>query len=283
MSKKKVKRKVCSKCQKEKRVTEDFYLASSTLIHSDSRLGICKDCLDSIIDYDNPQTLINAMRGIDRPFLRDEYEGSKQSNKNKPFREYMRRLAMRQNRNLTYDDSEFEPSSNYKPKKNLNGISNTKDVNDEMVIKWGSNYSQEDINKLEQFYNDMIEANEITTPQHKAQLKLLCKLELEQNKALENGNIRDFKDINTQYNKLMENSGFRPIDRQGGDESTGLRTFSQIWEEIEKDGFIKPVEIEEHQDIVDKTIMYMSNYTRKLLNMQSLDAPPPDTPKADDP
>ena len=102
-----------------------------------------------------------------------------------------------------------------------------------------------------------------------------------QNKALEEGYVNDFKNLNTQFNKLMETSGLRPIDRKSGGESVGIRTFSQIWEEIEKEGFIEPSSHQESQDIIDKTIMYMGNYTRKLVNMQSMSQPPEDTPKVD--
>lgn len=282
--------KKCSKCVTDKDLKE-YYLASSTLIHSDGKLGICKDCLESITNFNDPYAVLNVMRMIDRPFLKPEYDASIEQTKKSPFREYMRRLGMPQNKELNFTHSKLETldvkvikesdlniSQNSREEKEITNINVTR----EMVIKWGETYSDIEILQLEKFWTDMVRANDIQTPQHKAQLELLCKVYLEQNKALSEKRFGDFKNLNGQYNQILRDSGFRPIDRQTGGESSGIRTFSQIWEEIERDGFIKPADITENQDIVDKTIMYMSNYTRKLLNMHSLAEPPSDTPKVSD-
>lgn len=278
--------KVCSKCAKNK-PTKDYYVSASDTIHSDSRLGICKTCLESVAQVTNAEHFIGVLRQIDRPFIKKEYDASLPY-KN-PFREYMRRIGMPQNKSFTYLDSSFEGSLEHLEAKSSSEFNKKVTLEDkvkfkispETLVKWGSNYSETELYQLETFYNSMITANSINTPQHKEQLKLLCKLNLEQNKALDEGKINDFKNLNTQYNKILENSGFRPIDKVSGGESIGIRTFSQIWEEIEKDGFIEPYPYEEKQDIIDKTIMYMGNYTRKLLNMQSMSEPPEDTPQVE--
>lgn len=279
--------KVCSKCNKNKLAKDNYYLAASDTIHSDSRLGICKICLESVAKVTNVEHFINILRQIDRPFIKKEYDASL-ANKN-PFGEYMRRLGMPQNKTLTYLDSSFEGALEYMEAKTSDELDKKVKLEDkvkfkitpDILVKWGSNYNETELYQLETFYSAMTTANSINTPQHREQLKLLCKLNLEQNKALDDGKINDFKNLNTQYNKILENSGFRPIDKVSGGESIGIRTFSQIWEEIEKDGFIEPYPYEEKQDIIDKTIMYMGNYTRKLLNMQSMAEPPDDTPQVE--
>lgn len=202
----------------------------------------------------------------------------------------MRMLVTPQNREKTYLHSEFEGSfEEYVPKtaSELNKVNKVKEnvsfkITPEMVVKWGENFSDSQLYQLESFFVAMNEANDIKTPQHIESLKLLCKLNVLQNKALEEGQVNDFKNLNTQFNKLMETSGLRPIDKKAGGESAGIRTFGQIWEEIEKDGFIEPYPYQEKQDIIDKTIMYIGNYTRKLMNMQSMSSPPDDTPVVDE-
>lgn len=277
--------KECSRCRQTKKTKENYYLASNDLINKDHRICICKLCLEEIVDFPNTELFIDILRQIDRPFLRAEYDASLAHKK--PFGEYMRRLAMAQNRTLNYLDSSFEQTfldKQPKSTKDLNKKINPKDVvkfkvTPKMVLKWGGGYEEQDLFQLEQFYVDMDNGNSITTPQHKEQLKLLCKVNLEQNKALEEKRFGEFKTLNGQYNMILKDSGFRPIDTKAGGESVGIRTFSQIWEEIERDGFIEPYPYEEKQDIIDKTIMYMGNYTRKLLNMQSMSEPPDDTPQ----
>lgn len=279
--------KVCSCCNKNKKTKDNYYMTHSAVIHSDGRLGICKLCLESAANFEDVESFVDILRQIDRPFLRPEYEASKLKG---GFGEYMRRLAMRQNRTFTYLDSVFEGTLEHKQAKSakemdkkilIKDVVNFK-VTPAMVTMWGNGYNESDIFQLQQFFNEMKDANSISTPQHKEQLKLLCKVNLEQNKALEEKRFGEFKTLNQQYNNILRDSGFRPIDKQSGGESVGIRTFSQIWEEIERDGFIEPYPYEEKQDIIDKTIMYMGNYTRKLLNMQSMSEPPDDTPLVDE-
>lgn len=277
--------KECSRCRTNKKTTDNYYLAANDIIHKDHRIGICKACLDEIVVFKDTEKFVDILRMIDRPFIRSEYESSL-TQKN-PFPYYMTRIAMKQNRTLTYLDSSFEQTLIEKQPKSADDLNKKVKATDlvkfkitaETVIKWGSTYSEQDLFNLEQFFTSMKDANSITTPQHIEQLKLLCKVNLEQNKALEDKRFGEFKTLNQQYNNILRDSGFRPIDKKSGGESSGLRTFSQIWEEIERDGFIEPYPYEEKQDIIDRTIMYIGNYTRKLLNMQSMSEPPEDTPK----
>lgn len=283
----KIPKKVCTKCLEEKISKDNFYMASDDIINSDGRLSICKPCLESIVDMEDVDSVVNAMRKIDRPFLIEEYEASK-TYKN-PFGEFMRRTAMPQNKGKTYMDSQFNESLEKYQAKNTRDINKPSEILEtikyeitpDLIFKWGDNYTEAEIHQLETFYRRMNDANNITTPQEIESLKLLCKLSLKQNIALDEDNHTAFKNLNTQYNKVLQDSGLRAIDKISGGESAGIRTFGQIWEEIEKDGFIVPYQYEEKQDIVDKTIMYMGNYTRKLLNIQTMSSPPEDAPQVD--
>lgn len=280
-------KKICSKCLEDKDIKREFYLAANNVINADGRIPICRPCLSELVDMNDPETLVNVLRMIDRPFLKATYDGA--LTKPNQFGEYMRMLATPQNREKTYLHSEFEGSfekSIPKTASELNKSGRVKEeitfkITSDMVVKWGESFNDSELYQLESFFVSMSEANDITTPQHVESLKLLCKLNVLQNKSLEKGEVNDFKNLNNQFNKLMETSGLRPIDRKSSGESAGIRTFSQIWEEIEKEGFIEPYPYQERQDIVDRTIMYLGNYTRKLVNMQSMSEPPEDTPKVD--
>ena len=269
-------KKMCLKFLKEKNPERDFYKSYSKW-HGDGLLPYCKTCLKENLNEDDINSIREVMRILDRPYFHEAWEKAKKS-KSDTLGKYLKDIALNF-KEETYDHSDFINNANVRVyEEHLKD----NEINDDLTLKWGSGYTPLEIQQLEKFYDDMIRANDISTPQHKAQLELLCKVYLEQNKALAEKRFGDFKNLNSQYNQILRDSGFRPIDKQGGGESVGIRTFSQIWEEIERDGFIKPAPIEENQDIVDKTIMYMANYTRKLLNLQSLESPPDDTPKVSD-
>jgi hypothetical protein len=85
----------------------------------------------------------------------------------------------------------------------------------------------------------------------------------------------------------MADSKFRAMDQTDASKTGGLRTFSQIYAEVEKDEFIPPWEEYRkvkglEQDIVDKTIMHILNYTLKLNKAPQLIEPPEDTPKIEE-
>jgi hypothetical protein len=152
-------------------------------------------------------------------------------------------------------------------------------VTKELRVKWG-NYPNRDIIEMEKQFLEMERANDISTPQHKRQLFFYCKLTVLMDKALEEGDFAGYEKLSRQFDTLTKSSGFRPIDKK--DTSQGIRTFSQIYEEVERDGFIEPYPIQEKQDIVDRTIQYILNYQLKLLNQEQFHKPPSDTPKLKD-
>jgi hypothetical protein len=81
------------------------------------------------------------------------------------------------------------------------------------------------------------------------------------------GKLYKISKDNRRYGK---NAGFRPVDRQGIDGATGIKSFAQIWEEVEKKGFRKPPKPVFDEDIVDAMIVSLANYYNRLVGKQIL-------------
>lgn len=269
----------------------NFYI-SNQKIHANGVLPYCKDYIkkysynkDKTINLDDFQFMLMQNN---LPFLNDIYESSINS-KGDIIGNYFRQInSLPQYSGYTWKDSIFGEKEVYRQsgldedfKEDDFSIDDFK-ITSEMLSRWGDSYSKIEIRDLEKFYRDMHMTHTIVTPQHEKALILICKLQLKMDKALEADDMGGFSKMHGEYQKLLTSSGLRPIDKIGGAEASGMRSFSQIFEEIEKDGFIKPAPIKENQDIVDKTIQYIMNYTKKLLNKQILTEPPMDTPKVDD-
>lgn len=284
----------CLSCGKSKKPSE-FYASSSVFNASTGKIPYCKQCcIDLSCDFEGNidiNNFKNLLERIDKPFLphilQSAYEEGKKINSH-PIGLYFKNInSLDQYSNWTWKDSMSECHDNneitpeniqeYESKMVKNFV-----ITDEMIARWGSNYSKKQIMDLEKFYNDMKMTHNIVTPQHIKALIMMCKMQLKMDMYLENNDMTSFEKLHRQYQALLQSSGLRPIDKVGGDEATGMRSFSAIFEEVEKDGFIEPVPIEVHQDIVDRTIMYILNYTLKLLNQTVLTEPPIDTPKVDD-
>lgn len=286
-------KKKCNKCARSISPLQ-FYNSNSNLF-SDGKVPFCKPCLKDMMPEDDLDSVKGVLRQIDKPFLIEVWKKA-QSSKNNTIGEYFRAMnSLHQYRELTWVDSiHYDEEDNVVDREiakaqaeqsteldidevqtELGVIKVTK----EMKSKWG-NYPNRDIIEMEKLFKEMERANDISTPQHKRQLFFYCKLTVLMDKALEEGDFAGYEKLSRQFDTLTKSSGFRPIDKK--DTSNGIRTFSQVYEEIEKDGFIEPFPIMERQDIVDRTIQYILNYQLKLLNTEQLPSPPDDTPKLKD-
>lgn len=280
-------KRFCTKCEKDKRKV-DFYVSYSP-IHN-GYVPICKTCLQNNVDVSDLESVQDMLRMIDRPYIEYVWKAAIQEGRS-VFGTYMKNINMRQFRNLTWKDSIFSNENQA-----LNGESNSEiesfdnldsfqfNVSSDMIKKWGKNFEPEDYFQLEDFYNKMMTSNKIETPQEETYLKKLAVISLKMDKELEKGNYSQVKQLGDLFSKYMADSKFRAMDQTDASKTGGLRTFSQIYAEVEQDGFIPPWEEYRQirgleQDIVDKTIMHILNYTLKLNKMSSMTTPPTDTPK----
>ncbi|MCY9737430.1 hypothetical protein M5X17_27395 [Paenibacillus alvei] len=277
--------KTCSKCAKSKVAFREFYATSSPLF-ADGRVPLCKSCFKKELNENDIGSVKRILRQMDKPFIVEEWNRAVASDR-ETLGTYLRTISsLAQYKDLTYEDSAGQEEdvidrNHEAPKLNLSDdIYGVPSI--DIIRKWGEGYTNREYYELEKTWDEMITANEITTPQHKSQLKLYCTLALKVYAALDTNDISAFEKLNKQFLDVQKNAGFRPIDRKSGDESAGIRNFSVIFEEVERDGFIKPPPLDVPQDIVDATILYMQNYTRKLLDMEKLAKAPDDTPKVGD-
>jgi hypothetical protein len=285
--------KTCTRCNRTLKMF-NFYSSDSELFH-DGYVSLCKQCLKQMTDETQLDTVYRTLQVIDKPFLKNVWKKAK-SSKNNTFGEYMRMISsLHQYRNLTfansifaneeerYENDEFIVEESEVTDEELEDIEveiGTIKVTKELKAKWGS-YTNSQIIQMERTYQDMILANDISTPQHRKQLQFYCKLSMLMDKALLENDIGTFEKLSRQFDVLIKSSGFRPIDRKSSDEASGMRNFSTIFQEVERNGFVQPIDVTlvENQDIVDKTIFYYANYVRKLIGLETLSESPSDTPK----
>lgn len=125
--KKEIKKKKCTACHKELRLT-NFYISRSPLFSLDERVPICKTCtINNSINLETGEIdelkLNEILRQIDKPYYKDSIESAKtQFMKENSYIEdekisfygkellqlYFKNIAMRQTINKSYADSEKE-------------------------------------------------------------------------------------------------------------------------------------------------------------------------------
>lgn len=268
-------KKVCSNCGKNK-LTTFFYKVDSPM-YPDGMLNICRDCVREQVDVNDLEQVISFLRQIDKPFIQNYWDEACKS-KNHPLGEYIRKVnSLQQVKNKDFNNSDgingvgkIDLSS----AKKIDSIENVKgeviEYSDELVNKWGIGYKQEEYLKMEKFYQDMRLTHEIQTPVHVQKLMELAYLTIEMQRLRQERDIPNYTKLAKTIDDMEKSAGFRPVDRQGIDGATGIKSFSQIWEEVEKKGFRKPPPPVFDEDIVDAMIISLANYYVRLVGGQIL-------------
>jgi len=268
-------KKVCSSCNKNK-LTTFFYKVDSPM-YPDGMLNICRDCVREQIDVEDIGQVISFLRQIDKPFIQNYWDEACKS-KNHPLGEYIRKVnSLQQVKNKDFNNSDgingvgkIDLSSAKAPDFIENVKGEVIEYSDELVNKWGIGYKKEEYLRMEKFYQDMRLTHEIQTPVHVQKLMELAYLTIEQQRLRQERDIPNYTKLAKTIDDMEKSAGFRPVDRQGIDGATGIKSFSQIWEEVEKRGFRKPPPPVFDEDIVDAMIVSLANYYVRLVGGQIL-------------
>lgn len=141
----------------------------------------------------------------------------------------------------------------------------TEEEKEELLAKWGNSYSDNELIWLEQFYQDMLNSYEVNTAARKDYLKKICKVSLKADQALDKGMTVEYDKWIKSYNTLMNSAGFSEAKNK---ESGGSSSIGELIAFVEKDGFIPMTYEEDNPDIVDKTIIYLQEWTRDLIRSE---------------
>lgn len=291
---KNIKELSCSMCGEIKKAIH-FY-SSANPFHTTGKVPYCKICIktfctgqNNTLDLDKLKLILKE---IDKPYLYDVIQSAlKESNNTGAdvLGIYFKNIcSLPQYKTLNWSCSIFEPTHKDEIKlldieKRINKIVSFDDFSEEVLLRW-SGYDTEDITSLENFYQRMKHDNRIESVQDEIYLKKLAIINLEQDKAGKEKNWAMYKQLGEMFSKFMQDAKLRAQDRTEADRTGGIRNFSAIYAEVEKDDFVPPWSYYAkingaNQDIVDKTIMHIENFTLRLNKVERMVKPPLDTPK----
>ena len=257
-----------------------FYSIKNKYFSED--FGLCKVCIKQHIIYEEMDTIYDMLAFLDLAFLKDVWRRAVASDAN-TFGKYITMIAsLPQYKGKTWKDSDDLNEKESGEEAIIDVLEGFK-VTQEMADRWGVK-KKEEYFSLENFYHQMRDANNIETPQDEFYLKKLAMISFSLDEALTEGNQAQVKAMGDLFSKFMADSQFRAIDKTDSDKNGGIRNFSTIFAEVEKDGHIPPWEKYRKikglsQDIVDKTILYILNFTLRLNKAGTMVDPPDDTPE----
>lgn len=266
--------KVCKVCEKNKKMT-DFYTVDSVL-YPDGRMDVCSSCLKESIDPKEVGDVVGVLRQMNKPFIKEVWEtsietSSKLKSKPHPFGEYMKKInSLKQFKEMTFKDSQDTMVISDIYDESLSSIEREDGkviaFGSHLITKWGDNYTQYELLRLEKFYQEMSLQYDINTEIHKSLLRQLAMINIEMDKAMRNGDMKQYNDLIKSQNTVMASAGFRPSDRRNITDETGLGSFSEVWAEIEKEGWIPDDLVDYTPDDIDDMLLYYIQGMQRFTN-----------------
>ena len=274
--------KVCNFCHEKKKLT-DFYISKSPLFSVDERVPICKDCVISAsLNEDgtiNDIELNKILKKIDRPYYKDLIESAISGFKNEHsyveddkvqyygkeiLQRYFRLIAMRQDRDKSYEDSEkdnfIHPTSNTPkstkeriakkyaditdidddgnviPKKEKKHKSDIGDfeITDEVIGLFGDGYSKTEYKKMFDKYEKLKINYTLQTNIHQEALATYVRFKVKEEDATARGDVDEAKKWYDAAQNAAEKAKLTPKQLTKADLDSGVNSVSELTKAVEQ-------------------------------------------------
>lgn len=138
-----------------------------------------------------------------------------------------------------------------------------------LAMKWGRLYTAADWVSLEQMYNEYLESFDIQDAGRSETLKMICKTTLKMNSAIDSGDIDSYQKLSRVYDSMMKSAKFTEAQKKDKD-SNSFDSIGELVAFCEKEGGqIPKYEITYPNDIIDKVIMDLKQYTNSLITQDA--------------
>ncbi len=263
----------CAACGELKKET-NFY-TSYNPIHQTGRIPYCKSCLKKMISDEKGNVTIDKLQStlqlIDRPFIFDLWKISLED-KMDSFGCYMKNLSLRQNRELTWKDSEFKPQLNSELNYNKTLDKNIDDdnngnISEDLIEKWGYGYTEQELILFEKKWKQLIDNYGEKTSFHIEGLKTYIRFRVKEELATAKGEVKDAKEWAAMAKDAATAAKINVSQLSKSDISGGVDLLPQLFEAVESEVGIIPILPylkEQPYDDADLIIWTIVNYIRRL-------------------
>lgn len=130
-------------------------------------------------------------------------------------------------------------------------------------LKWGEQYTFEELIKLDSTYSRTLKANNITNPMQKEAVKTLCKLHIELDEAIRMKDAKAIKDFSSAYSTFAKQADLETMINET--KTDDITTVAELYDYMEKSGFRFKFYDGFDRDEVDRTIKDIQNTNRRLI------------------
>lgn len=242
----------CEKAGREQ-PSKEFYNTNSTIL---PKYPVCKSCVKKLINIKDIQTIYKVLKEMDIAFVQSVWETALYNEPNNPFGKYITMMnSLPQYRGRKWGNSVFDKNEEHQ-------------FNDDKMIysqEWLGNYSQRDLDYLEEYLKSLKKDFKIVTRNHIDYARKIAKASLAMDRAYEEmlngGSEQRYKNLKEIFDSLSKSAQFAESQRGINDVSLGC--FGVIFDKVEKNMFVR-----EHQptdkDIYDNLLEQFSNINKSL-------------------
>ena len=130
-------------------------------------------------------------------------------------------------------------------------------------LKWGEQYTFEELIQLDSLYTRTVKANNIINPLQKEAVKALCKIHVEMDEAIRAKDVKALKDLSTSYATFAKQADLEGMINET--KTDDITTVAELYDYMEKNGFQFKFNDGFARDEVDRTIKDMQEYLRRLV------------------
>lgn len=130
-------------------------------------------------------------------------------------------------------------------------------------LKWGEQYTFEELIQLDSLYTRTLRANNIINPLQREAVKALCKLHIEMDEAIRAKDAKALKDFATTYSTFAKQADLEGMINET--KTDDITTVAELYDHMEKNGFQFKFYDGYDRDEVDRTIKDIQGYLRKLV------------------
>lgn len=130
-------------------------------------------------------------------------------------------------------------------------------------LKWGEQYTFEEIIKLDSIYSRTIRSNNIINPMQKEAVKTLCKLQIEVDEAIRSKDAKAIKDFSAAYATYAKQADLENMINET--KTDDITTVAELYQYMEDQGFVFKFHDGFDRDEVDRAITDIQEANRRLI------------------
>lgn len=263
---------VCNRCGRNQ--TETSYhepnaklYGGETKEYPQKRIPVCSDCVHQIYDFNTRDDILEYLRLLNRPFIKDQWEKAYSKDKNKTMNTYLKVINnLKQYSKLTFDDSDGHDIVTKKDMIDqldkiqiLDSRGKVIKVTPEVISRFGNeeDYTEQDYARMERYYINTRLDYDIKTSIQESLLVDLAKMYLKKEKLFAKGDISGADKVARLYSITMKDADFLPKNKKTTVEEMGISSFGEVIKRLEiEGGFIPPDRIDYDKDDIDKMLLY---------------------------